>query len=62
MDYRDRLLTELIELARKREVLKRSLEIEECVDKRQQDLLREQFDVMSHYEEILYARVLDIMK
>ena len=62
MDYKERLLTELIELARKREILKRSLEVEECVDKRHQDLLREQFEVMTHYEEILHARVLDIMK
>lgn len=62
MDYKERLLNELLDLARKRELLKRSLDNEEVGDEKQIDLLRQQLDVMTSYEEILYIRILNIMK
>ena len=63
MDYKERLLVELLELARRTEILKRTLESESCPNNTQQvDLLRQQYEAMSKYEEILYIRVLQEMK
>lgn len=63
MDYKERLLCELLDLARRRELLKRTLDGDVSnSDKRAVELLQQQFEAMSRYEEILYVRTLELMK
>lgn len=63
MDFKERLLCELLDLARKRELLRRTLDGDNSnCDKRAVELLQQQLEVMSKYEEILYIRVLELMK
>lgn len=63
MDFKERLLNELLDLARKREILKRTLESDNCPDNTKQvDLLKKQFEAMSSYEEVLFIRILELMK
>ena len=63
MDYKERLLCELLDLSRKRELLKRTLDGDVSnSDKRAVELLQQQLEAMSKYEEILYVRVLELMK
>lgn len=63
MDFKERLLCELLDLARKRELLRRTLDGDNSnCDKRAVELLQQQLEAMSKYEEILYVRVLELMK
>lgn len=62
MEFKERLLNELLDIARKRETLKKTLDNEKISDAEQVELLNRQFSIMSDYEEILFIRVLKLMK
>lgn len=58
MDYKERLIVEFRELVQRRTLLGKQLEIEEPVDHTESELLKQQYEGMTMYEEALFGRLL----
>lgn len=63
MDYEERLLNELLDIVRKRAILKRLLNSDEVKNytEKELELLKSQCDIMTMYEETLYVRVTNLI-
>lgn len=63
-NYQTRLLIEFKQLVERRYILERTLNEETCqsMDSKQLELARKQFEFMFGYEEILFQRIVTMMK
>ena len=63
-EYQTELLTEYKELIERRIIVERSVNIEHYynVENEQGELLCKQLEAMSQYEEILFTRIIKLMK
>lgn len=62
MNYKDRLVIEYKELIERKIILQRTLEDCSNMDSKQVELLRKQLEYMLGYEEILFIRIVELMK
>jgi len=64
MDYKERLVLEFKDLVEKRDRLERMLKSDEprIMDEETVKLLRDQLEAMQRYEEILFIRIISMMK
>lgn len=63
-EYQTRLLVEYKQLVERRVILDKTVNSEHCtnIESEQMDLLRKQLEVMLQYEEILFMRIVKLMK
>lgn len=63
-EYQTRLLVEYQQLVERRVILDKTVNSEHCtnIESEQMDLLRKQLEVMLQYEEILFMRIVKLMK
>lgn len=63
-EYQTRLLVEYQQLVERRVILDKTVNSEHCtnIESEQMDLLRKQLEVMLQYEEILFIRIVKLMK
>ena len=62
MDYKERLVFEFRELVRKRALLEKQIECEKIADNKMEELIKQQYEGMTMYEESLYGRILMIVR
>lgn len=63
-EYQTRMLTEFKQLVERRSILEKTVNSESCanIESKQIELLRKQLEAMLQYEEILFTRIIDLMK
>ena len=63
-EYQTRLLAEYKQLVERRVILDKTVNSEHCtnIESEQMDLLRKQLEAMLQYEEILFIRIVKLMK
>lgn len=63
-EYQTRLLVEYKQLVERIVILDKTVNSEHCtnIESEQMDLLRKQLEVMLQYEEILFMRIVKLMK
>lgn len=63
-EYQTRMLTEFKQLVERRSILEKTVNSESCanIESKQIELLRKQLEAMLQYEEILFIRIIDLMK
>lgn len=63
-EYQTRLLVEFKQFVERRTKLENIVTSKSCanIESKQMDLLRKQLEAMLQYEEILFTRIIDLMK
>ena len=63
-EYQARLLVEFKQLVERRTILEKTVNSEYCtsIESEQKELLAKQLEAMLQYEEILFARIVKLMK
>lgn len=63
-EFQTRMLAEFKQLVERRSILEKTVNSESCanIESKQIELLRKQLEAMLQYEEILFIRIIDLMK
>lgn len=63
-EFQTRMLAEFKQLVERRSILEKNVNSESCanIESKQIELLRKQLEAMLQYEEILFIRIIDLMK